>query len=58
MLDIFRPLPPEARRESLAAYQKFLANRDGALDLEKRQLERREAGMQRYEKPLSRMRER
>jgi hypothetical protein len=57
MLDIFRPLPPEARRESLAAYQKFLANRDGALDLEKRQLERREAGMQRYEKPLSRMRE-
>jgi hypothetical protein len=57
MLDIFRPLPPEARRESRAAYQKFLADRDGALDLEKRQLQRREAGMLRYEKPLSRIRE-
>jgi len=57
MLDIFRPLPPEARRENLAAYQKFLIDRDGALDIEKQQLERREAGMRRYEKPLPRMRD-
>ncbi|MGO9836107.1 MAG: hypothetical protein ACLP1X_18040 [Polyangiaceae bacterium] len=56
MLDIFRPLPIEARRESLDAYQKFLAGRDGALDLEKKQLDRREAGMLRYERPLSRIR--
>jgi hypothetical protein len=57
MLDIFRPLPLEARRESLAAYQKFLADRDGAMDIEKQQLVRREAGMLRYEKPLPRLRE-
>jgi hypothetical protein len=57
MLDILRPLPPESRRESLAAYQKFLADRDGAMDLEKRQLERREAGMLRYERALPRIRE-
>jgi hypothetical protein len=57
MIDIFRPLPPEARRENLAAYQKFLADRDGAIDLEKLQLERREEGMTRYEKPLSRIRD-
>jgi|HubBroStandDraft_1064217.scaffolds.fasta_scaffold70957_2 hypothetical protein len=57
MLDIFKPLPPEARRESRAAYQKFLTDRDGAMDIEKQQLVRREAGMLRYEKPLPRIRE-
>lgn len=57
MLDIFRPLPPEARRENRAAYQQFLTARDGAMDIEKQQLVRREAGMLRYEKPLPRIRE-
>jgi hypothetical protein len=57
MLDIFKPLAPEARRETRAAYQQFLTARDGAMDIEKRQLVRREAGMLRYEKPLPRIRE-
>src|SRR5258708_36699646 len=57
LVDIFRPLPPEARRENLAAYKSFLAHRDGALDLEKNQPRRREEGMLRYETPLSRIRE-
>jgi hypothetical protein len=52
IVDIFRPLPPEARRENLAAYKSFLTDRDGALDLEKNQLRRREERMVRYEKPL------
>jgi hypothetical protein len=57
MLDIFKPLPTEARRESRAAYQKFLTARDGAMDIDMQQLVRREAGMLRYEKPLPRIRE-
>ena len=57
MLDIFRPLPPQARRETRAAYQEFLTARDGAMDIEKQQLVRREVGMLRYEKPLPRTRE-
>lgn len=57
MLDIFKPLPPADRRANLAAYQKFLADRDGVLDVEKRQLSRREERMARYERPLSRIRE-
>ena len=57
MLDIFRPLPPQARRETRAAYQEFLTARDGAMDIEKQQLVRREVGMLRYEKPLPRTQE-
>src|SRR5947209_3958121 len=57
LVDIFRPVPPQARRENLAAYQRFLAERDGAMDIEKRQLSRREERMVRYERPLSRIRE-
>jgi hypothetical protein len=57
LVDIFRPIPAEARRESLAAYQKFLVARDGAMNLEKRQLSHREERMGRYESPLSRVRE-
>jgi hypothetical protein len=57
MLDIFKPLPPADRRANLAAYQKFLADRDGVMDVEKRQLSRREERMARYERPLSRIRE-
>jgi hypothetical protein len=57
MLDIFKPLPLADRRANLAAYQKFLANRDGVMDVEKRQLSRREERMERYERPLSRIRD-
>jgi hypothetical protein len=57
LVDIFRPIPAEARREHLAAYQQFLTARDGVMDLEKRQLSRREEGMLRYERPLSQIRE-
>jgi hypothetical protein len=57
MLDIFKPLPPADRRANLAAYQKFLVDRDGAVDIEKRQLSRREERMVRYEKPLSAIRD-
>jgi hypothetical protein len=57
LVDIFRPVHPDARRENLAAYQRFLADRDGVLDLDRRQLSRREEGMLRYERPLSRIRE-
>jgi hypothetical protein len=57
LVDIFSPLPREARRENLAAYHRFLLDRDGTVDVEKRQLSRREEGMARYERPLSRIRE-
>jgi hypothetical protein len=57
LVDIFRAVPREVRRENLAAYQTFLAERDGVMDLEKRQLSRREERMGRYERPLSRIRE-
>ncbi len=57
LVDIFRPIPREARRERLAAYQRFLTERDGVIDLEKRQLSRREQAMARYERPLPRVRE-
>jgi hypothetical protein len=56
-IDIFRPVPREARRENLVAYHQFLIERDGVLDLERRQLSRREQGMVRYERPLSRIRD-
>jgi hypothetical protein len=57
MLDLFRPLSPDARKEKRAAYQRFLLDRDGRLDRETRTLSRREQGMARYTKPLSRVRE-
>lgn len=56
MLDVFAPLEPDARRAKHAEYRQFLLQRDGELDLAKRTLARREAGMQRYERPLSRLR--
>jgi hypothetical protein len=57
MLDIFKPLPLADRRANLAAYQKFLVARDGVMDLEKRQLSRREERMGAYERPLGRVRD-
>lgn len=57
MLDIFIPMAPDARRENRAAYQRFLTDRDGVVDLERKTLTRREEGMARFTKPLSRVRE-
>ncbi len=57
MLDLFRAAPSEARRENLAAYKAFLDRRNGVLDLEKRQLSRREERMTRFERPLERIRD-
>jgi hypothetical protein len=45
MLDIFKPLPLADRRANLAAYEKFLVERDGTMDVEKRLLSRREERM-------------
>jgi hypothetical protein len=57
LVDIFRPIPRETRRENLAAYHQFLVARDGEMDLEKRQLSLREKGMAKYERPLARVRD-
>jgi hypothetical protein len=51
MLDLFAPLPPEARSESRLAYRSFLADRDGAVDPERRTLSRREEKMARHLRP-------
>ena len=56
MLDIFKPLPAADRRANLAAYHQFLIARDGAMDVEKRPLSRREERMAKYERLLSRIR--
>jgi hypothetical protein len=53
MLDLFSPVPPEARRENLGAYRQFLAARDGDVDPENRTLTRREEKMQDYLSPVS-----
>jgi hypothetical protein len=47
--DIFVPIAPEARRDGLAAYAAFLAERDGRPDAARHQLERREAATVRME---------
>jgi hypothetical protein len=57
LVDIFHSLSAEARRENLAAYHKFLTDRDGVMDLENRQLSRREKRMERYERPVSTVRD-
>jgi hypothetical protein len=57
MLDLFSPLEPGVRRDGLVAYRQFLAQRDGEVDVESRTLARREQGMQRFMRPLPRVRE-
>ena len=58
MLDTFRPLPVEARRVNRVAYSRtFWPDRGGVVDVEKRTLTRREEGMARFNRPLSRVRE-
>ena len=56
MVDLFSPLTPDAAANR-AAYQSFLTARDGVVDVERRTLTRREEGMARYTRPLSRLRE-
>ncbi len=56
MLDLFSPVPPEARRENLGEYRKFLAARDGDVDVENRTLTIREEKMQNYLTPVSKPR--
>jgi hypothetical protein len=57
MLDVFSPLTPDAQRSNRAAYRQHLVERDGLPDIETLTLPRREEGMARYAKPLSRVRE-
>jgi hypothetical protein len=57
MPDLFVALSPAARQEHRASYYEFLLARDGALDIEKRTLSRREEGMVRYSKPLPTIRQ-
>jgi hypothetical protein len=52
MLDLFSPLPVDARREHRTAYRQFLADRDGVLDVERRTLSRREEMMARHLRPV------
>ena len=49
MSAVFDPVPVSSRRERLEAYAAFLAERDGAPDLERRTLSRREASMAGFE---------
>jgi hypothetical protein len=53
MKTVFSALPRDARRDQRLAYRDFLAARDGAVDVERRTLSRREASMQRYLTPVS-----
>src|SRR5882672_11097983 len=57
MNSVFTALPVDARREQRLAYRNFLEARDGAVDIERRTLSRREEGMQRYLTPTSSPRE-
>jgi hypothetical protein len=57
MLDLFSPLTTDAQRAHRREYRQFLTERDGLLDIEKRTLSRREEGMLRYTRPLSRVRD-
>jgi hypothetical protein len=57
MLDVFSPLTGDARSANYSAYREYLGERDGPLDVDARTLSRREEGMIRYSRPLSRMRE-
>jgi hypothetical protein len=57
MLDVFSPLGSDARRAKYTDYREYLGERDGPLHVETRTLSRREEGMARYSRPLSRLRE-
>lgn len=57
MNSVFTSLPVDARREQRLAYRSFLEARDGAVDVERRTLSRREEGMHRYLTPTSTPRE-
>jgi hypothetical protein len=53
MPSIFTALTPEARRDQRDAYREFVAVRDGAVDVTRRRLARREAKMRDYLTPVS-----
>lgn len=57
MIDIFSPMDSYLRREQRVAYRRFLADRDGFPDVERRTLSRREQSMARFMIPLVRQRE-
>jgi hypothetical protein len=57
MNSAFSVLPVEARREQRLAYRSFLAARDGAVDIERRTLSRREERMHRFLTPAASTRE-
>lgn len=56
MIDLFEPVPKNARQGRLREYRDYLIERDGELNLEERTLARREASMKRYETPPSAIR--
>jgi len=56
MIDTFAAMPIEVRRAQRKQYRAFIAERDGAVDLNRRTLTKREALMIRHETPLSRLR--
>jgi hypothetical protein len=57
MSSAFSALPVEARREQRLAYRSFLEARDGAVDVERRTLSRREERMHRFLTPAASTRE-
>jgi hypothetical protein len=56
MLDVFKPMPLTTRAEQRSAYREFLRVRDGEPNYALRTLTRRESRMERFDKPLSRVR--
>ncbi|MEY4578569.1 MAG: hypothetical protein RL701_3272 [Pseudomonadota bacterium] len=57
MLDIFSAMTSAERVAQRAAYRQFLLERDGEPNIEQRTFSRRELGMERFKKPLPRLRE-
>src|SRR6201999_2084722 len=53
MPSIFTAMTPEARRDQRDAYRQFVAARDGAVDVARRRLARREEKMRDYLAPVS-----
>ena len=49
MHDLFAPMPEGLRRQRLIEYERYLADRDGELNVAERTLSKREASTQRFE---------
>jgi hypothetical protein len=52
MVDLFRPMGPEAQREQRRCYRQFLADRDGTPDVAARTLSHREERLTRFLHPV------